>query len=94
MAFIVYILRSESISGYYVGHTDDLSRRILQHNDSEYQGSKHTKRNKGPWTCVYAEQYNTRAEAMRREKEIKAKKSRQYIEFLIYRRQSPEGLRD
>jgi putative endonuclease len=90
MAFTVYILRSETTFMYYVGHTDDLPRRTAQHNDSEYQGSKHTKRNKGPWTCVYAEQYNTRAEAIRREKEIKAKKSRQYIEFLIY----PEGLRD
>jgi putative endonuclease len=94
MAFIVYILRSESISGYYVGHTDDLSRRILQHNDPAYHGSKHTKRNKGPWVCVYTERYDTRASAMKREKEIKARKSRTYIEFLVEGRQSPEGLRD
>ena len=94
MAYIVYILRSESTSTYYVGHTDDLLRRTSQHNDSEYHGSKHTKRNKGPWVCVYSEQYDTRAEAIKREKEIKAKKSRKYIEFLLGSRQSPESLRD
>ena len=94
MAFIVYILRSETTSTYYVGHTDDLPRRIAQHNDPEYHGSKHTKRNKGPWVCVYTEQYDTRAEAIKREREIKAKKSRKYIEFLVHNRQSPEGLRD
>ena len=94
MAFTVYILRSESTSAYYIGHTDDLPRRTAQHNDPEYHGSRHTKRNTGPWVCVYSEQYETRAKAMRREKEIKAKKSRKYIEFLISGGQSPESFRD
>jgi putative endonuclease len=92
--FFVYILRSTTTGGYYVGHTDNLSRRIAQHNDSAYLGSKHTKRNQGPWTCVYREPYDTRSAAMKREKEIKAKKSRDYIECLIISRQSPDGLRD
>ncbi len=56
-------------------------------------GRKHTKRNKGPWTCVYTEVYMTRSEAMKREKEIKGKKSRKYIEYLLSR-QSPESVRD
>ncbi|TAN40483.1 MAG: GIY-YIG nuclease family protein [Nitrospirae bacterium] len=94
MPFFVYILRSESTGGYYVGHTDDLSRRISQHNDPDYHGSQHTKRHKGPWVPVYSEQFDMRSEAMVREKTIKAKKSRSYIEFLISSRQSPEGLRD
>jgi len=94
MPFFVYILRSESTGRYYVGHTDDLPRRISQHNDPTYHGSKYTKRNQGPWTCVFSEQYETRSAAMHREQEIKAKKSRDYIEFLIISRQSPERLRD
>jgi putative endonuclease len=92
MSFVVYILRSESTASYYIGHTEDLARRIAQHNDFDYHGSKHTKRNKGPWVCIYTEQYETRAEAMKREKAIKSKKSRSYIESLIW--QSPESFRD
>ena len=93
MAYFVYILQSESTSQYYIGHTDDLDRRIYQHNDAEYHGSKHTKRNKGPWTCVYTEEFTTRSEAMKREKEMKAKKSKKYIEYLLSW-QSPESVRD
>jgi putative endonuclease len=93
MPYFIYILQSKSTSQYYIGHTDNLARRISQHNDADYQGSKHTKRSKGPWTCVYTETYMTRSDAMQREKEIKAKKSRKYIDNLL-NRQSPEGVRD
>jgi putative endonuclease len=93
MVFTVYILRSESTANYYIGHTEDLARRISQHNDLDYHGSKYTKRSKGPWICVYTEQFSTRAEAMKREKMIKSKKSKKYIDLLISR-QSPEGFRD
>jgi putative endonuclease len=64
LPYVVYILQSESTSRYYVGHTDDLKRRLLQHNDSSYKGSKHTKRSRGPWVCVYTEEFGTRSEAM------------------------------
>jgi putative endonuclease len=94
MPFAVYILRSGTSGRFYIGHTDKLSRRIDQHNNPDYHGTKHTKRNTGPWKCVYVEEFNTRYEAMRREKEIKAKKSRRYIEYLIDNWQSPEGFRD
>jgi len=94
MPFHVYILRSESTGQFYIGHTNDLVRRIEQHNDPKYSGSKHTKRSKGPWYCVYSEEFNSRSEAMEREKQIKRYKSRKAIEQLILNRQSPESLRD
>jgi len=93
LSYFVYILQSESTSKYYIGHTDNLARRISQHNDADYQGSKHTKRNKGPWRSIYTESFDARSEAVVREKEIKRKKSRKYIEYLLSR-QSPEGIRD
>ena len=36
-----------------------------------------------PWKLVYKEEYRTRTEALKREREVKKKKSRKYIEFLI-----------
>ena len=70
---------------YYVGHTDDLPKRIAQHNDPKYTLTTYTKKHKGPWLLVYSETFSTRADAMKREREIKAKKSRRFIEELIKR---------
>jgi putative endonuclease len=64
---------------YYIGHTENVSDRIFRHNNS---GSKSTKK-ATDWVLKYTEEFGTRGEAMKRELEIKSKKSRKYIEFLI-----------
>jgi len=79
MSFHVYILYSETVQQYYVGHTDNLEDRFYRHTNS---GSKATKKAKD-WKLVHAELFETKAEAYRREMEIKNKKSRKYIEWLI-----------
>ena len=81
--YYLYILQSESTDRYYIGQTDNLERRLSEHNDSRYTGSKTTKRFKGPWKLVYSEQYKTRHEAMSRERQIKGWKSRKAIDRLI-----------
>ena len=81
--YFTYILQSESTGRYYIGSTDNLDRRVAQHNDPSYKGSKTTNRFKGPWKLVYAESSQTRSEAMSREREIKSWKSRQAISDLI-----------
>jgi putative endonuclease len=78
-----YILQPESTGRYYIGSTDNVERRVAQHNDPSYKGSKTTERFKGPWKLVYADSFQTRAEAMSREREIKSWKSRQAIHNLI-----------
>jgi len=64
---------------FYVGQCDDLDKRMSKHFDgfSKYTASK------GPWRLVYFELWKSRSEALKREKEIKSKKSRKYIERLI-----------
>ena len=77
--FIVYILHSQSLDRYYVGYTNDLERRLTEHNRKK---GKYT--DSGiPWQLVYHEIYSTKTDAMNREKFIKGKKSRTFIEFLI-----------
>ncbi len=80
--FYVYILQSKKDYSFYVGQTDDLEVRVARHNDG---GSKYTS-SKKPWELVYFETYGTRVLAMKREKEIKLKKSRIYIENLVSRK--------
>ena len=65
--FTVYILRNPS-GRLYVGQTDDLPRRLAQHNSGEARWT----RNRGPWQLVFQETYSTRSEAMRRERALKS----------------------
>jgi len=75
----MYIIYSSISDRYYTGHTADLIKRIEQHN-SGYSLSTKTGI---PWELVYKEEFNSRRNAMKRENEIKRKKSRKYLEWLI-----------
>jgi len=77
--FYVYVLQSMKDFSFYVGQCDDLDCRMSKHTDgfNKYTSSK------GPWRLVYFEVCESRSEAIKREKEIKRKKSRKYIEELI-----------
>jgi putative endonuclease len=77
--FYVYILQSKKDKSYYIGQTDNLERRLEEHN----RGKNIYTKGKAPWTLVYKEFFDTRAEAVKRESEIKKKKRRSYIEWLI-----------
>jgi len=74
-----YIIYSEGIDRYYIGSTDDLQRRLNDHNT----GRTPSTRLKGPWTLKWSRAFTTRSEAMAEEKRLKAKKSRTYLEYLI-----------
>jgi putative endonuclease len=86
MEWFVYILYSMRIDRYYVGSTDKTQWRLERHN---LGWGRYTKRGI-PWNMVYYEIYETKAEALKREKEIKKKKSRKYIENLIRAGGRPE----
>ena len=77
--YITYILQSEKSGRFYIGHTEDIDVRLRRHNN----GMVTATRNKGSWKVVYSECFGTKAEANRRELEIKSKKSRLYIKKLI-----------
>ena len=77
--FCVYIIYSNKIDQYYIGQTENLENRLYRHTNS---GSKSTKK-ANDWVIKYTEEFSTRSLAMKREAEIKRKKSRSYIENLI-----------
>ena len=79
MKFQTYIIQSEKSGRYYIGHTKSITERLLYHNNGRVTATH----NKGPWVLVYIEEYDSKLEANRRELEIKNKKSRRYIEYLI-----------
>jgi putative endonuclease len=81
MPFHTYILRSESTGQFYIGHTENLTKRIFERNNNRTTSIK----NRGPWKLFYSEVFDTRSSAARREREIKNMKSRIYIESLAER---------
>jgi putative endonuclease len=80
MQFYLYIIYSPSADKFYVGHTDDLDRRLFEHNSGQ---TRYTSNIASDWRVMYRETFPTRSDAMKREREIKSKKKRSYIEWLI-----------
>jgi putative endonuclease len=79
MCFYLYILQGQSTTRYYVGQTQDIDGRLAYDNANYSKSLK----NRGPWQLVYREEYATRAEAMRRERQIKQWKDRDMIKRLV-----------
>ncbi|WP_025865516.1 GIY-YIG nuclease family protein [Prolixibacter bellariivorans] len=81
--FYLYILHSPSSDIFYVGSTDNVERRLDEHNYLSENSftSKHR-----PWHLIVAfEIGHSRTIALKIEKHIKRQKSRKYIEDIIER---------
>ena len=81
MSYTVYIIYSPKLDKYYIGYSEDVVLRLEQHNS----GISTFTAKASDWQLKYSEVYPTRETAMKREKEIKNKKSRKYIEWLVSR---------
>jgi putative endonuclease len=75
--FWTYIIQNPA-GRFYVGHTDNLSARLKNHNRTDKIRGKFTRKN-GPWTLLWSQEYSDRSSAMRREREIKSWKSARLI---------------
>ena len=65
--FYVYVIKSKKDSSIYVGYTEDLIRRMKEHNTGK---SIYTK-NKYPYEIVYYEAYKSKSDAKFRENNLK-----------------------
>ncbi len=74
MPYITYIVQSAS-GQLYVGQTQNLHERLRRHNTNR---SRFTS-GRGPWELVYAEEFSTRAEAVKKERELKKRHSRKAL---------------
>jgi putative endonuclease len=78
--YSVYILYSSKLDRYYTGTTDDVERRLAEHNSGSYEKAF---TQKGiPWVLyLFIEGLESR-QAYEMERHIKSMKSRKYIENL------------
>ena len=68
--FYVYAIQSETTKRIYIGHTNDLKKRVYDHNNC---GTRTTSKDR-PWILIAYEEFSTRIDA--RNKEIQLKNSR------------------
>lgn len=65
--FFVYILKSKKDNNLYIGSTNDLRRRLEEHNSGKSLSTK----SRMPFVLVYYEAYAIEDEARRRESSLK-----------------------
>jgi putative endonuclease len=79
MKYFVYILQSEKDQSFYIGYSENPAVRLEKHNSAN-SGYTSTKQ---PWKIVYTEEFETKGEALKREKFLKRQKNRSFCEKLI-----------
>ncbi len=65
--YYVYFLKSTKVKTLYLGCTNDLERRVAEHNS----GSTFSTKRYLPWKVVYVEGYADEGDARDREKKLK-----------------------
>lgn len=73
--YVVYVLESETHKRVYIGMTNDLERRIKEHNNGKTKSTRFYK----PWKVLFTESFSTRTEARKREKYLKSGIGREFI---------------
>jgi putative endonuclease len=86
--YFVYILFSVSSGKTYVGFTNNVERRLQEHNFTETSGFTLRYR---PWTLIRTEQFDTKQLAMTRERFFKTGKGRDEIKIYIEQYISSSG---
>ncbi|MEI8096624.1 MAG: GIY-YIG nuclease family protein [Candidatus Moraniibacteriota bacterium] len=77
--YYVYILQSKKNKRLYKGVTNDLKRRLKEHNSGNVPFTK----NLMPWELVFYEAFLSKEDASREEKFLKSGKGRDRIKWLL-----------
>lgn len=78
--YFVYILWSKTYNKTYTGITDNLDRRLIQHNQGYHAYTQRFR----PWRILYTEMYADRLAARKREKYLKSAAGRRWIKKNIF----------
>ncbi len=75
MQHFVYILESEIDGRFYIGQTQNVSKRLERHNKGYNKATK----SKRPWKLLISVSVSNRAEAIKLERKLKSLKKRSSI---------------
>ncbi|MDD5146420.1 MAG: GIY-YIG nuclease family protein [Candidatus Pacebacteria bacterium] len=77
--YFVYSIKSLNKRYTYIGITDNIERRVNQHN----RGYNRTTKPYAPFELILSESYGSRKEARKREKYLKSGYGRELIQFIV-----------
>ena len=75
MNYFVYFLVSEKNNDLYVGSTEDVKKRVGLHNAGKVKSTKAYR----PWRLLGFERYESRSEAVKRERFFKAHQQKEIL---------------
>ena len=79
--YFTYILYSKKFTKTYTGHTQDLEKRLREHNSGNTKSTKPYI----PWKVYYCEKFLTRKEAIMRENFFKSPSGRKFIKNNLFK---------
>lgn len=62
MKYFTYVIYSESHNRYYKGMTEDIEKRLKEHNSGQTSSTKFYK----PWKLIYFEEFSNRDDARKK----------------------------
>lgn len=77
--YYVYILKNDFSNKHYIGSTNNLERRLDEHN----RGRTKSTRTRGVWSIIYTEEFKIQIESIRRERQIKSYKGGNAFKALL-----------
>lgn len=80
--FYTYIIESERSGMWYYGHSENVEKRLVEHNNNQNKST----RKKGPWKLIFERSFDSKLEANRFELKLKSLKNKEYIkrEFIEF----------
>jgi putative endonuclease len=75
----VYVLQSQKNNSLYIGYTNSIKRRILEHNRQENLSTKVY----APWKLIFLEGYLEEKDAKRREKYLKTNQGSRLLKRML-----------
>ena len=77
--YFTYVIRSQKDGLLYIGYTENLDKRILEHNSGKVKSTKY----RIPFELVYYESCREQADALHREKYLKSTYGHRYLKNRI-----------
>lgn len=74
--YYVYVLQNQSDKSFYIGYTNNLKRRLFEHQNGKGGRTTSLKKN---WKLIYFEGYLNKQDAIGRELFLKSGSGRKYL---------------
>jgi putative endonuclease len=80
--YSIYALFNNKHKRIYIGQTENLKERLVLHKNKLFKNS-YTAKLDGDWKLIHSEEVSTRKDALKREKQLKSYRGREFIKSLI-----------